>query len=97
MKTSVICVIFFVLSFLPNDLHAEYTDHRNRNVDSLEHVLKTQKLKGEDLFSVYRGLMNGYMQIDSKKSSHYAMLGVELAEKNHLYGGLYESWRVLGL
>ncbi len=97
MKTFVICVIFLVLSFLPKDLYAKYIDHRNRNVDSLEHVLKTQKLKGEDLFSVYWGLMNGYLQIDSKKSSHYAMLGAEVAEKHHLYEGLYESWRVLGL
>lgn len=80
---------------MPKNLHAEYTDHRNRKVDSLEHVLKTQKLKGEELFRVYQGLMNGYQQTDAGKSSHYARLGIELAEKEHLYDALYESWLTL--
>lgn len=46
---------------------------------------------------VYSGLMNGYLQTDAGKSSHYAKLGIELCEKNHLYDGLHESWRILGL
>lgn len=97
MKSLSIFVIFLTLSLLPENLRAEYTDHRNRKVDSLEHVLKTQKLKGEELFRVYQGLMNGYLQTDAGKSSHYARLGIELAEKDHLYNALYESWRILGL
>ena len=86
-----------MLALVPKNLHAEYSDHRNRKVDSLEHVLKTQKLEGEKLFKVYQGLMNGYLQTDGKKSSYYAKLGIELAEKNHFHNGLYESWRTLGL
>lgn len=97
MKQSVLCVIFIILFFLPKELHAEYSDHRNRNVDSLEQVLKTQTLEGENLMKVYSGLMNGYLQTDAGKSSHYAKLGIELSEKNHLYDGLHESWRILGL
>lgn len=97
MKQSVLCVIFIILFFFPKELHAEYSDHRNRNVDSLENVLKTKNLEGEDLMKVYSGLMNGYLQIDAEKSSHYAKLGIELCEKNYLYGGLHESWRTLGL
>ena len=97
MKQSVLCVIFLILFFLPKELHAEYSDHRNRNVDSLENVLKTKTLDGEDLMKVYSGLMNGYLQTDAGKSSHYAKLGIELCEKNHLYDGLHESWRILGL
>lgn len=96
MKPFVLGIIL-ILSLLPIGLHAKYTDHRNRNVDSLEHVLKTQNPKGEELYSIYRGLMNGYLQTDSRKSSHYAKLGIALAEKDHLYSGLYESWRTLGL
>lgn len=97
MKQSVLCVIFLILFLLPKELHAEYSDHRNRNVDSLEQVLKTQTLEGENLMKVYSGLMNGYLQTDAGKSSHYAKLGIELCEKNHLYDGLHESWRILGL
>lgn len=97
MKQSVLCVIFLILFLLPKELHAEYADHRNRHVDSLEQVLKTQKLDGEDLMKVYSGLMNGYLQTDAGKSSHYAKLGIELAEKNNLHDGLCESWRTLGL
>lgn len=97
MKQFIFSIIFLILSSLPQKLHAEYADHRNRNVDSLEHVLKTQKPEGEKLFKVYSGLMNGYLQTDGRKSSHYAKLGIALAEKKHFYNGLHESWRILGL
>ena len=97
MKTITLWFLPLVLSLWSADVHAAYTDHRNRNIDSLELVLKTQKLEGEELFKVYQGLMNGYLQTDAKKSSHYAQLGIELAEKNHFYNGLHESWLTLGL
>lgn len=97
MKPSVLCAIILLLALLPEVLHAEYSDHRNRKVDSLEYVLKTQKLEGEDLMKVYSGLMNGYLQTDGQKSAHYARLGIELADKNHFYRSLHESWRILGL
>lgn len=97
MKHYVRCVIFLILIVLPLELHAEYSDHRNRKVDSLEHVLKTRKLEGEELFAVYRGLMNGYLQTNGKKSSYYAKLGIDLAEKCRYYNGLYDSWQKLGL
>lgn len=97
MKPSILCAIILLLALLPEVLHAEYSDHRNRKVDSLEYVLKTQKLEGEDLMKVYSGLMNGYLQTDGRKSAHYARLGIELAEKNHFYRSLHESWRILGL
>lgn len=97
MKSFIHSVRLLILAALPLSLHAEYSDHRNRNVDSLEQVLKTQKLEGEELFRVYQGLMNGYLQTDAERSSHYATLGIELAQKNHLYNALHESWRILGL
>lgn len=97
MKTFLHCSILFLLAVLPPKLHAEYTDHRNRNIDSLEQILKTQKLSAKELSNVYDGLMNGYLQTDADKSSHYAKLGIELAEKNHFYNRLCGAWRVLGL
>ncbi len=97
MKSFILLFLLLCLASFPLSLYAEYSDHRNRNVDSLEHVLKTQKLEGEELMKVYQGLMNGYLQTDSKKSSHYAKLGIELSEKHHFYSGLHESWRILGL
>ena len=97
MKTYTYFALIVSMLSIPACLFAEYADHRNRHVDSLEQVLKTQKLDGEDLMKVYSGLMNGYLQTDAGKSSHYAKLGIELAEKNNLHDGLCESWRTLGL
>lgn len=97
MKTYTYFALIVSMLSMPACLFAEYADHRNRHVDSLEQVLKTQKLDGEDLMKVYSGLMNGYLQTDAGKSSHYAKLGIELAEKNNLHDGLCESWRTLGL
>lgn len=92
------CVCLLLLySFSFFSLHAQYADHRNRHVDSLEQVLVDRHLEGEQLFLVYDGLMNGYLQTDGEKSSLYAMKGIEVAEKHKLYRGLCHSWRVLGL
>ena len=49
-----------MLWWLPLALHAEYTDHRHHKVDSLENILKTKHLKGEELSNIYRELMSGY-------------------------------------
>lgn len=97
MKTIIRCAVILTMFIMPLCLHAEYSDHRNRNVDSLEHVLKTQKLEGKELYRVYSGLMNGYLQTNAEKSCYYAKLGIELAEKKKFYNGLYESWKTLGL
>lgn len=86
-----------LLAFMPLSLHAEYSDHRNRNVDSLEHVLKVKKLKGKELFKVYDGLMNGYLQTDAKKSTYYAKKAIEVAQQHNFLNGLCGAWRVLGL
>ncbi len=89
---------FILLALLfCTSLQAQYSDHRNRKVDSLEVVLKTQKLESRDLFRVYDGLMNGYLQTNGSKSAYYAKKAIEVAEKHKLYGGLCDAWRVLGL
>ena len=97
MKQTAYILLFLIWMVQPLETRAEYRDHRNRGVDSLEQVLKTRRLEGEELFRVYDGLMNGYLQTDADKSSHYAKLAIELAEKNRLWSGLNTAWRVLGL
>ena len=97
MKLTISYIISLLTWLLPLCLYAEYTDHRNRHVDSLEQVLQTQKLAAKDLVTVYDGLMNGYLQTDADKSCHYAKLGIELAGKNHFYNQLCGAWRILGL
>ena len=92
-----VALLLFSLFVLPQNLHAQYSDHRDRKVDSLEQVLKTQKLEGTELFRVYDGLMNGYLQTDGDKSSMYARKGIEVAQEHRLYKGLSNSWRLLGL
>ncbi len=81
----------------PMHVLAQYADHRNRKVDSLEHVLKTQKLESSKLFEVYEGLMYGYLQTNGDRSAMYAKKSIALAEEAKLHGGLCEAWRILGL
>lgn len=76
---------------------AQYSDHRNRKVDSPEHVQKTQELEGRKSFEVYEGLMYGYLQTSSKRSAMYATRGSVLAEQAKLPGGLCDAWRMLEL
>ena len=82
---------------LCNSMQAQYSDHRNRKEDSLEVVLKTRKLEPQELFRVYDGLMNGYLQTNGDKSAYYAGKAIEVAERHGFYGGLCDAWRVLGL
>lgn len=91
--------LFFVcmLSVIYNLSLAQYQDHRNRNVDSLEQVLNTQQLKGSALFGVYSGLMHGYQNTDGAKSAQYAKKAIELASKQQNLNGLVDAWRMLGL
>lgn len=89
--------IFALWLIFPLCTWAEYKDHRNRHVDSLEHVLKTKKLEGKELSKVYDGLMYGYQQTDGEKSAHYARLAIDLAEKHHFLNALFNSWRMLGM
>lgn len=90
-------ILIGLFLLVPITMQAEYVDHRNRNVDSLEHVLKTRKLQGEELYQVYDGLMNGYLQTNGKKSTYYAKKALCVAEKHNLLDGQCDAWRVIGL
>lgn len=97
-RTAVVRLLFVcALSVIYNLGLAQYRDHRNRNVDSLEQVLHTQHLKGEELFRVYSGLMHGYQNSDGAKSAQYAKKAIELASQHQYLNGLVDAWRMLGL
>jgi signal transduction histidine kinase len=70
MKKPIFLLIFFV--FLPCFAFAQYWDHRNRHVDSLENILATNPPEGKELRLIYDNLMMGYLQINGQKSMEYA-------------------------
>ena len=58
--------IFLLITWLlPCVAFAQYRDHRNRQVDSLEQVLATNPPTGAGLLPVYDALMWGYIEINS--------------------------------
>lgn len=64
------------------NLYAQYTDHRNRKVDSLEQVLQTNPpTEASELLRLYARLMWGYKQSNVEKSMEYARKGVAISEK----------------
>ena len=76
-----ICVVFLLSGLLaiPMPSFAQYNDHRDKQVDSLEQVLATNPPTGADMVRVYRDLMWGYMQTDTEKSMGYARRCVDSA------------------
>lgn len=76
--------LFFILLFVFSSvLHAEYYDHRNRHVDSLENVLQSStRLADEELMRAYDALMWGYLQVDGEKSKQYAQAALDLARRH---------------
>lgn len=97
MRLLSLYTLLLVLSSLPIKLYAEYSDYRNQKVDSLEQVIKIQRLKPDELSGVYRSLISGYQQTNREKSIYYAKLEIELSEKHHFYNGLYDAWMMIGL
>ncbi|MDR1592392.1 MAG: tetratricopeptide repeat protein, partial [Prevotellaceae bacterium] len=84
--------VVIVVLLLPYVSFAQYTDHRNHKVDSLEQVLATNPPTGEELSQIYYQLAAGYMQIDNRKSMYYARKRIELANKEKHYKALATSY-----
>ncbi|MDR0830371.1 MAG: tetratricopeptide repeat-containing sensor histidine kinase [Prevotellaceae bacterium] len=66
-------------------------------VDSLENVIKTQHLKGNDLVAVYLELSWEYNQIDAKKMRETAFVGIKLAEKENNFYDENEFYRNIAM
>ena len=78
--------------------YCQYSDHRNRNVDSLEIVLNgSNPPQGKELMHAYNNLMWGYLNTDGAKSRQYALKAVDLSYEENLLNARADALRVLGL
>ena len=89
-------ILIFALLLCCTSLFAQYVDHRNRGVDSLEHLLATNPPSGEALGRVYRDLMWGYLQINIEKSTDYARKCIEIAIPLDGWKAVCDGYCILG-
>lgn len=91
-------LLLFCLLCLFGSARAQYADHRNRKVDSLETLLNSENPpKGESLMRAYDGLMCGYLQTDGEKSKEYAQKALELSYEINAINARANALRILGL
>ena len=77
---------------------ADYADHRNRKVDSLEQVLQSgQTLNDEQRILAYRDLMWGYLQIDGKRAEANAQQVLALSNERKWLNLRVDALRMLGM
>ena len=90
MRTRLILAAFLPLVFGTATIHAEYSDHRRGNLDSLENVVvkytpyrieKASEKELKDLANAYDDLMNGYLQINRERSMLFARKQIALASR----------------
>lgn len=92
-----ICILLFLLVH-GLAARSQYTDHRNRKVDSLETLLNSENPPtGENLIRAYDGLMWGYLQTDGEKSKEYAQKALELSYEINALNARVNALRILGL
>lgn len=78
--------------------YGQYSDHRNRNVDSLEMLLNgTNPPEDEELMRAYINLMWGYLNTDGAKSRQYALKAIDLSYEENMLNARADALRVLGL
>ena len=77
-------------------LDAQYADHRNRRIDSIEQLLATRPPTGDMLLLAYRDLAYGYQEIDIAKSRYYAFKGLPLAIQAPYQGTEADLYRLIG-
>ena len=77
---------------------ADYADHRNRRVDSLEQVLQSgQTLNDEQRILAYRDLMWGYLQTDGKRAEANARQVLALSNERKWLNLRVDALRMLGM
>ena len=77
---------------------ADYADHRNRKVDSLEQVLQSGKpLNEEQRILAYRDLMWGYLQTDGKRAEANARQVLALSNERNRFNLRVDALRILGM
>ena len=90
MRTRLILATVLFLACGTATIHAEYSDHRRKNLDSLENVVvkytpdiieKATEEELKDLIGAYDNLMNGYLQINRERSILFARKQIALASR----------------
>ena len=77
---------------------ADYADHRNRKVDSLEQVLQSgQTLNDEQRILAYRALMWGYLQTDGNRAEANARQVLALSNERKWLNLRVDALRMLGM
>ena len=77
---------------------ADYADHRNRKVDSLEQVLQSgQTLNDEQRILAYRDLMWGYLQTDGNRAEANARQVLALSNERKWLNLRVDALRMLGM
>lgn len=98
-----IAMVLATLAAIPAE--AAYTDHRGRNVDSLEAVVARWTAADiaaapdsalSKLTGAYLGLMNGYLQTNGVKSEYYARKAMELAGRKGWFFPVRDAAKVIG-
>ncbi|MBR1809490.1 MAG: tetratricopeptide repeat protein [Paludibacteraceae bacterium] len=97
MKQHIIPTLLLLI-LMRASVYAEYSDHRNRHVDSLENVLSTNcQLTDDELLKIYKDLMWGYLQTDGKKSTYYARQAEQTSKKHGYLNSEADALRIQGL
>jgi len=104
MKRRLLILSLFFCLAIP--AAAEYTDHRNRNIDSLERVA-ARWTAGKDasasfeeargLVYAYDGLMFGYRNINGERSMYFARKEYNLAKRWNWLARMADGLRGIGL
>ena len=98
MRSRVILLSLFLHLASGPTARADYSDHRNRRVDSLENVLQSgQSLTDEERMLAYKGLMWGYQQTDGNRSAHYAREALRLSYAHDWLSARSDALRMLGM
>ena len=96
-KVTYIALLLVLLQTSAVTLHAQYNDHRNRQVDSLEQVLATHPPTGQELAKIYIQLSWGNLEIDQKKSMDYARKCIETAATHNEWWSVANCYKVVGM
>lgn len=93
-----IAIIIMVLLLTGISTVMGYEDHRNRHVDSLETVLRSDNPpKGKDLLRAYLNLMSGYRNTSHDRCMLYAHKALALSYELNALNARESAWYNLGL
>ena len=91
-------LVFVWLMLLSVTARADYSDHRNRKVDSLEQVLHSgQALSDEQRILAHRDLMWGYLQTDGKRAEANARQVLAMSYGHDMLNLRTDALRILGM